>query len=238
MDINIFLLCYNESPLIPHMVRHYKSYLPSCKITIYDNESTDDSVNVAESLGCSIVSWNSNNIIDDYKYIYIKNNCWKDVKSGWVIMGDMDEFLCVREEELHEEMNRGTTLLEIRGYDMLGESMTPDLTDIDLQTLRKYVDNPGESKKLCFLREKIDEMNYVEGAHRCNPVGTVRYSTREYMNKHMCMLGLSFLTQKMIKRYERSHLMRSKGMAVHYTDDVERIKQGYLSSLRNCKHIA
>jgi hypothetical protein len=144
----------------------------------------------------------------------------------------------VREEELHEEMNKGTTLLEIRGYDMLGESMTPDRTDIDLQTLTKYVDNPGESKKLCFLREKIDEMNYVEGAHRCNPVGTVQYSTTEYMNKHMCMLGLSFLTQKMIKRYERSHLMRSKGMAVHYTDDVERIKQGYLSSLRNCKHIA
>ena len=103
MEINIFILCYNEAPLLPHMVKHYKKYLPNCKITIYDNESTDNSVELAKSLGCSIISWNSNNIIDDHKYLEIKNNCWKHITHGWIIMADMDEFLCVTEQELMKE---------------------------------------------------------------------------------------------------------------------------------------
>jgi len=49
----------------------------------------------------------------------IKNNCWKDVKSDWIIMADMDEFLCVTEEELKNELELGTTILTIQGYGLV-----------------------------------------------------------------------------------------------------------------------
>lgn len=67
--------------------KHYKKYLPSCKITIYDNESTDNSKELALLLGCEVITWNSNNIIDDYLYINIKNNCWKTVRKPSRMVG-------------------------------------------------------------------------------------------------------------------------------------------------------
>ena len=176
MEVNVLLLCYNESPLIPHVVKHYKKYMPSCKITIYDNESTDNSVELAKSLGCSVVSWSSENINNESIKMNMKDNVWKDIKSGWVIMADMDEFLCVTEAELLEEMNNGTTILNIDGYDMIGETKTLDLSDIDLQEIKKCVYNKWETKKLCFLRDKITDMHYAPGAHDCWPQGTVKYS--------------------------------------------------------------
>jgi hypothetical protein len=237
MNINVFLLCFNESNLIQHTIKHYKKYLPSCKITIYDNESTDNSVEIAKKLGCSVISWNSNNVIDDFKYVDIKNNCWKSIEKGWIIMADMDEFLCVTEEELMKEMESDVSILNIKGYDMIGESETDDLSDIDLQNIKKYIDNHYESKKLCFLREKINEINYNCGAHACDPKGNIIYSSTVYINKHMSSLGLKFLTNKYIERYKRAENMRKHGMATHYTSDIDKIKNLYTYSINNCKNL-
>jgi len=237
MDIHIYLLCYNESALLPHAIRHYKKNLPSCKIYIYDNESTDNSVEIAKNLGCFIIPWSSDNCINDFKYKQIKNNCWKYLKRGWVIMADMDEFLCVTEEDLAREMKLGTSVLAIRGYDIIGETETLDLSDIDLQKIQKYVENPWESKNLCFLREKIEEMEYGYGAHGCKPKGDVKYSSTIYINKHMKMLGLNYLTHNYTKLYERAAFMRQYGGALHYTSDIEAIKKKYLDALNNSKNL-
>ena len=234
MDINIFLLCYNEEILLPHTISHYRKYLPNCKITIYDNESTDTSVELAKSLGCDVISWSSGNCIDDYKYRHIKNNCWKSIISGWIIMADMDEFLCVTEEELLEEYKCGTSILTIDGLNMIGESKTIFLDDINLQNICKYKNYTWEYKNLCFLREKIVEMNYTVGCHRCDPSGEIVYSSNIYLNKHMEYLGLDYIQNKMIKRYERSEKMRKNGLAVHYINDLNKIKDMYNNSLKTC----
>lgn len=233
-QINVFLLCYNESALLPHTIKHYKKYMPSCFITIFDNESTDNSVEIAKSFGCQVVSWNSNNILDDYKQAQIKNNCWKHINHGWIVMADMDEFLCVTENDLKDAKKEGITMLRISGIDMIGESSSIDL-EIDLQKITKYIDNDLESKNLCFYRPDIEEMNYSCGAHHCNPVGNVEYSSAVYHNKHMSSLGLNFSLNKMKKRYERSHLMRDSGMATHYTIDEVEVIDRYNKSLRESK---
>jgi hypothetical protein len=235
MNINIFLLCYNESPLLPHTIKHYRNNLPLCNITIYDNESTDNSVEIAKSLNCNVISWSSNNINDEDIKINIRNNCWKDIKSGWIIMADMDEFICVTEKDLLDEMNNNTTILKINGIDMIGESETLDLTDIDLQKINKYHNYEMESKNLCFLRDYITDMNYGPGSHYCKPIGKIKYSDIIYTNKHMSNLGLNFLTNKMIKRYERSEKNRKRFWSIHYTNDVDQIKNNYNNLLKTCK---
>lgn len=233
--IHIFLLCYNESVLLPHTVAHYNKYMPSAKITIYDNESSDNSVEIAKALGCNIVSFKSENIQNEYIQADIKNTCWKNVANGWIIVADMDEWLCITETQLDEEQKRGTTILKVKGIDMIGESVKLDLCDINLHTLNKYVEHDPESKSLCFLREKISAMNYNTGAHQCKPVGKITHSTIIYYNKHMCNLGLVFLTDKMIKRYERTKLMRMKAMDTHYTNDVEKVKMNYMKLISKTK---
>ena len=229
--IHIFLLCFNERTILPHTVAHYKRKFPSCHITIYDNESSDDSVSIATQLGCHVVSWTSYQINDESLKIKIRNQCWKHIKTGWIIVADMDEWIDIDEEELKKEEEKGTTILSIEGLEMMGESHTLDFSDIQLDQITRYVPFSDESKNLCFLRSAIDTMNFGSGSHTCNPKGMVQFSQKIYQLRHMCNLGLPFLLHKMKQRYERSALNRSKGWSIHYSNDEEKIREKYMKLL-------
>jgi hypothetical protein len=74
-------------------------------------------------------------------------------------------------------------------------------------------------------------MNYSAGAHECDPKGRIQYSSTPYKNKHMCHLGLPFMTDKFTKRYKRAHAMQQMGMATQYTDRIDHIQAHYLDLL-------
>jgi hypothetical protein len=119
---------------------------------------------------------------------------------------------------------------------MVGESQTLDLTDIDLQAIRAFNLNSHMDKSVCFLRESVVEMHYTMGAHLCDPHGKpVVRSSKVYTLKHMAYLGLPFITNKMVKRFQRTELMRSWGLAIHYTDDTESVRHGYLARLKSAQ---
>ena len=237
MEINIFIVCYNESVLLPHTISHYRRNLPNAKITIIDNMSTDDSFEIANNLNCKVINWDTNNIIDDIKLRDLKNNCWKNVTTGWIIMIDMDEWLNVNESDLYNELLQGTTILSVRGIDMIGESNSLDLNDIDLHKINKYIENERESKKLCFLRNSIIDINYDLGAHNCNPNGVINYSSKIYINKHMRALGSLFVINKNIIRYNRSHEMIRIGLCIHYTNDNFKVFEDYNHQLQTFNYI-
>jgi hypothetical protein len=233
MIVHIFLLCYNEEILLPHTVAYYKSNLPNSVITIYDNESTDNSVKIAKDLGCNVYSFSTGNINDVRIKQYICNNCWKGITDGWIIMADMDEWLCVCEKDLIDEYNCGFTILSIKGVDYIGESQSILLDDINFNEINKVIYNNNEDKSLCFYKKAILEMNYEPGSHTCQPIGDIKYSNNIYVNKHMCNLGLPFIINKMIKRYERCEEMRKIGYSIHYSNDVNVITNNYNQLLNN-----
>ena len=234
MKVHVYILCYNEEVVISHTIEHYRRNFSDCEFTIYDNKSTDESRNIAKDLSCNIIEWESNNEIDDYKYKDIKNTCWKEQKEGWAIVIDMDEWLAVNDEILKKEEENDVTILKVKGVDMIGESKNILLDDIDLHKIEKCIDYERENKNLCFRvgENYITEMNYDWGAHKCDPKGNVKYSEKTYINKHMAFLGLEFIIDKMIKRFNRSTRMRSVGMAIHYIDDIEKITEQYTTKLR------
>lgn len=236
-SIHIFILCYNESVLLPQTIKHYKTMLPNSIITIYDNESTDNSVKIAKDLGCKVISWSSGKKIDDFKYLKIKNNCWKHIKEGWVIVCDIDEWLCVTERDLLEEESNGTTILSIEGYNITGKSKNLYLKDIDLHSLNRGYFHKYESKQLCFHLPEIKEINYGLGSHNSSPKGIIKYSSKKYLNKHMNTLGLPYLINKMKMRYKRAANMRKKGIATHYMDNTAKIKDEYIKQMKKTRKL-
>jgi hypothetical protein len=228
LNVYVNLICHNECYLLPHAIQHYKKYLPSCVITIYDNESDDNSVEIAKAAGCNVVSWSSGGILDEFKMTHLRNNCWKNITDGWIIMADMDEFVCITEKELMEETKKGVTILRIQGACMItDDDVNAELTNVDLQKLKIYEKCVNESKNLCFKRSDITDMNYGLGAHSCNPTGNIKYSEKVYFNKHMSPICLNYFVAKYQRRFTRSHDMRAQGIAIHYLNSLDEITKKY-----------
>ena len=222
MNITIFLLCYNEELLLPLALKHYRDRFPTAKFVLVDNYSTDNSNNIAKENGMEIKQFESSNCQNEETMMYIRNNIWKDVKNGWVIMCDMDEWLEITEKELINEEENGTTIITTNGFNIVGNSKTIDLSDIDLFSLNEGVYNDNFSKRILFKVPDV-EINFWWGAHTCRPVGNIKYSEKIYILKHMNYLGAEYLVDKHRKRYERNELMRYRGMNGHYSNEKEKI---------------
>ena len=152
-------------------------------------------------------------------------------------MCDMDEWLCITEQELVNEEKNNVSIIRVKGLNMIGESNNIKLTDINLQNITKYVDAPNQNKNLCFYRPLIREMNYGLGAHSISPLGDIKYSNKTYYNKHMNYLGEKYYIDKILKRYIRvkdQHKYNSN-LGCHYINDIDKIKTIYNDILNNSK---
>lgn len=53
-NIAILIPCYNEAATIEKVMRDHKNVLPDATIYVYDNNSTDETAQIAEKMGgCS-----------------------------------------------------------------------------------------------------------------------------------------------------------------------------------------
>lgn len=231
-SVNIYIFCFNEEVLLPHTIEHYKKYLPNSNITIVDNMSNDNSINIAKKLGCNIIQFNTGDQMNNYVKQKYANNVWKKNKKGWVIVADMDEWLCVNEKDLINENYKGSTILKVKGVNMIGESILLNLKDIDLHKINYGIDNKHESKSMCFNVKYIKDMNYDVGQHNCNPNGIIKYSNKIYLNKHMEYLGLNWILNKRknrLLRRNKNHI----NLSSHYIKSPDEVKKEYINSLKN-----
>lgn len=127
--------------LLPFAIGHYRKNLPNSKITVLDNGSTDGSPALAKALGCEVQSFISggngipNGTHNEFKGRQMKNEVWQHIKQGWIITADMDEWLQVTETDLQLEADRNSTILRVQGFQMVGNSSEPDLSDLDLMNV-------------------------------------------------------------------------------------------------------
>jgi len=179
-SVDVFALCYNEEHILQAFINHYKNNF-NANITFWDNESSDNSVNIILANKCTYYSYYSGGKMDEGNLLAIKNQCWKQSKADFVIVCDADEFL-----EIPTDIN-GCTLIKTRGFDMIGELDS-----------RLGVYNSIYSKYIMFSPKDIQEINYNAGCHYCNPVGKIVEN-----EIHALMLHRKYISEEhIIKRYK------------------------------------
>lgn len=228
--IDIYLLCYNEVQILPFVVNHYRKNLPNSKIIIYDNYSTDGSDQVALDLGCEVRKFDTQNSFNDRIHMELKNNIWKEKSDNdWVFVADMDELIEITEDQLKEENDKGITILKTAGKTFVGPR-----EGFNLEMLTYGIDDGGHSKKSCFKRTEIAEINYAPGAHTANPMGNIIYSEKEYRILHYKWISLQHVMDRHKMYSNRMSIEnRQKNWAIQYDWTPEFLTEVYESLLPN-----
>ena len=80
--------------MLPWALRFYRHHLPGSLITVYDNESDDGTPDIARSNGCRVVSFSTSGKYDELALTKLRNSCWIDSPTPWVLVVDCDELAC------------------------------------------------------------------------------------------------------------------------------------------------
>jgi len=177
--ITVYTLTYNEELLMQFMIDHYRSRFPGCRIVVYDNSSTDKTVEIAKANNCEVRTYDSGGTLNDGLHMRIKNSCWKDATTDWVVVCDLDEMLDILPDELKHEESLGTTVIKAEGwtYVNLGD-------DLDVSKFTHGIRDGGYDKNVLFNKKHIREINYGVGCHGCNPIGNVKFGSKQYVMYH------------------------------------------------------
>lgn len=76
--ITVYTIAYNEERMLPFFIKWYRDRFPDCRIVLYDNQSTDNTVKICEDNNIEVITYFTNGEMRDSALRDIKNNCWKE----------------------------------------------------------------------------------------------------------------------------------------------------------------
>lgn len=225
--VHVYSLCWNEELFLPYYLDHYGKIAD--RITVYDNHSTDRSVEIIESRPRThVIPYDTGDQINDEIYLELKNNIWKQSRgvADWVIIVDIDEILYhahldrllaqAREDRYH--------LLNPTAYHMVSRQYpTYDGRPITARVKKGFIQRDW-GKQAIFDPIRIQEINYAPGAHQSDPVASspIRiWHSADHRDSlkllHYKYIGLDRLKQRHRQCEERlSQANYAKNMGLHY----------------------
>lgn len=226
--MTIITITYNEEFILPHFIKHYRTNFPNCRIIVYDNYSTDATVEIAKANGCEVVMYDTGGKLSDAKYLEIKNNAWKGI-DGWVIVCDADEFLDIDEETLINKSNIGCTIIGSIGYNMVNLS-----DNLDFERITRGVRSSSYDKFLCFNSDFIKEINYSAGCHFASPKGTIVDASTPYRLRHYKYINIDYMIKRHKAYGERLSDENLKNQwGTHYLYSAEQITKEFNEARKN-----
>ena len=216
MNIEAYIIAFNESETIALTIKHYQSFCS--KVNLFDNFSTDNTREIAIWLGCEVMLFGRKGELNDAEYLKVKNRCWKKSKADFVIVVDADEIL---EPPVFEDC----TIYKTQGFNIYSHKMPKESYS---EIMTGVFDN-NYSKSVIFS-PKLDAIDYSYGAHTCNPHGDVRFSHETLTLFHYRCIGGP---ERIIKRHKlyrsrMGYLNKHLGLGSHYNYDDERREREWL----------
>lgn len=235
-DIKIVLITvgWNESKILPMFLNYYSPQVD--KIIYYDNQSTDDSINIINHYTnkegmceIEIINFDTDNEIKDDLLLDLKNSEWKKYKNkyDWVIIVDVDEFIVPfhnvpLREFLATQNNYGA--IQSIGYQMFG-------SEYNFKEIKRGAKHDQYDKVCCWNLGLLLEINYCHGSHRCNPEfinHKVQIHYKGCQLRHMKYVGdLGELCNRVVEYKKR---LSTKNKKNHWGDqyNISFFKKSYL----------
>lgn len=226
--IDIYVTCWNEEKILPDFIKWYRDRIPNCSITVYDNQSTDRTFEIAKENNCRIITFDTNNQMDEATLMQIRNTCWKDSIAKWCLVVDADELVDINTAFL--ERPQFSNIFMCDGFEMFG-------TEEDtIDTLLYGCKSIGYSKPVLF-KNVFEEINFEAGSHKANPVieeGEILwnyYTLNLYHTKWRSWTNGIERAHLLAKK--RSEHSKSMNWNIHYEFDDLLHKEYYENGMKN-----
>lgn len=241
--IIVYTLAYNEEDLVERTVDYWKT-LGVEKAVVYNNESTDSTVEKLSKYDwIEIRNFHTDGMTDDIQAI-IKNTCWKEQKGNkdtWCLVCDFDEWLYARDiDSLISKMEENNcSCLGTKWYAICNDS-TPDYEEGKLlhqQSTKFYLQDvnrnfPELGKFMLINPNEIEDMGWSVGNHICNPKGNFKIYVADineavaiHLNKGLSEQYFVDKRKKMAARL--SSLNKMKGYCFEYNYPEEKSREEY-----------
>jgi len=171
MIVEIFTIVKNGAYILPLYLNHYRKLFPNCIINIFDNNSTDNSVQLCRAAGCKIHRFP---VYDVYREQAHKNNVWKKSKADWVIVCDQDELIHVDLNKIPSNVN----VIQFKGYNMM------DVTGVEDVRLFTWGSPCQMYDKCVMFKPSLGEINYSIGSHFTSPAPAAVYYKYKFRLLH------------------------------------------------------
>lgn len=201
MKIRLTTICYNEEKILPYFLSHYSKFVD--QIIIYDNESTDGTLDILNNT-CTdkvkVITNKTNNEISDLRYLEIKNNSWKENREeyDWQIIVDIDEFIYHKDLQYMFEMYKHNkiTIIPTIGFNMISNKFPTDYSKNLIDLCKNGIHDFNYGKPCIFNPNEIKDINYAPGAHMCSPVGNIKIGNPSIKLLHYKYFGYDYWKYK------------------------------------------
>lgn len=245
MRIDLYTLCYNEMDILPFVIDYWKK-IPITKAIVFDNGSTDGSIEYLSKFPwIEVRHFDSNGMNDDIQR-FIKSEAWKQSKgiADFVIVCDMDEVIYSKNlGSVLNKMNKGNYNVLGCPWYMLCATERPQYTEGKLlheisseHWCDQYANHRSEYKHLgkfmLFNPNKVYDMGYSVGCHISYPRPSLKLledTSGQVVSLHINKgFGEDYFAEKRKKAYDRlSMTNKMKGYGYEYGWSDEKQRQWY-----------